>query len=205
MFRKRSSTPRGSNGGPPVQPEGHHSPTPATSSPRRAPAPTPATKAVVMPTNPPRTPDVPRRVIDIPGAQGRRPGVGGREQEPERRLTVGPDITLTGEISACDHLTIEGRVEAKVNNCRIIEIAPGGTLKGTADVQHATIAGQFQGTLTVSGQLAVTAQGEVSGEIRYRELAVEAGGKLVGRLEPMEPVVTSLPDAREPVNREPGE
>ncbi len=158
-----------------------------------------------MANTPPRAPDVLRRVIDIPASQARRPGAAGREPEPERKLTVGRDITLTGEISACDHLIIEGRVEAKVNNCRIIEIAPGGTLKGTADVQHATIAGRFEGTLTVSGQLGVTAQGEVSGEIRYRELAVEAGGRLIGRLDPMEPVVTPLPEAREPASREPGE
>jgi hypothetical protein len=42
----------------------------------------------------------------------------------ERRcLSVGRGITLSGEVNSCDKLLIEGSVDAKLTNCRAIEIA----------------------------------------------------------------------------------
>ncbi|MGZ0247735.1 MAG: bactofilin family protein, partial [Alphaproteobacteria bacterium] len=65
-----------------------------------------------------------------------------------KKLIVGREIELSGNISACDKLVVEGRVEAELQDCRQIEIAATGTFKGSAAIDMAEISGNFEGTLT---------------------------------------------------------
>lgn len=141
-------------------------------------------KGTHMPNKPPAAPfrtDIPRRVVDIPGAQ-RRPASMGQEIDG-KKLIVGRDICLTGEISACDRLVVEGRVEASLSDARSVDISDTGYFKGNADVEEATIAGQFEGRLTVMGRLIIKGTGRVKGTVRYGSLIVEQGGQLSGTVE----------------------
>jgi len=87
---------------------------------------------------------------------------------------------LSGNISACDRLVIEGRVEAELKGCREIEIAKTGTFKGTADIEIAEISGSFAGLLTARDTLIVRSSGRVTGTIRFGTLEIERGGEVVG-------------------------
>jgi len=106
------------------------------------------------------------------------------EPKPElRQLLVGREITLSGEITTCDRLLVEGSVEANLSNCADIEIATTGLFKGTASVDHAEIHGRFEGSLTVKTRLLIKATGRVSGSIRYGQLEVECGGQISGDIQ----------------------
>src|SRR5215469_8231468 len=65
------------------------------------------------------------------------------------RLSVDQGISLSGEVTSCDELFIEGSVEAKLTNCRIIEIAEGGLFKGSTTIDEAVVRGRFEGELVV--------------------------------------------------------
>ena len=96
------------------------------------------------------------------------------------KLIVGPNIKLKGvEISDCDTLVVEGRVEATMNS-RVIQIAEMGAFTGSAEVDLAEIHGDFEGELTVRQKLVIFGTGKVSGKIRYGKLVVEEGGQLSG-------------------------
>jgi len=96
------------------------------------------------------------------------------------KLIVGPNIKLKGvEISDCDTLVVEGRVEATMNS-RVIQIAEMGAFTGSAEVDLAEIRGDFDGELTVRQKLVIFGTGKVSGKIRYGKLVVEEGGQLSG-------------------------
>ena len=97
-----------------------------------------------------------------------------------RKLIVGREIELSGNISACDRLVVEGSVEAELNDCREIEIAGTGTFKGSAAIEMAEISGNFEGTLTARDTLIVRASGRVTGTIRFGKLEIERGGEVVG-------------------------
>src|SRR5262245_56022348 len=57
------------------------------------------------------------------------------------KLIVGPDIKLKGaEITDCDTLVVEGRVEAAMDS-RVMQIAQQGTFCGTAGIDVAEIHG----------------------------------------------------------------
>jgi cytoskeletal protein CcmA (bactofilin family) len=100
--------------------------------------------------------------------------------ETVSKLIVGPDIKLKGaEITDCDTLVVEGRVEASMDS-RVIQIAEHGVFVGKAGIDVAEIHGRFEGELTARKQLVVHATGRVSGKVRYGKIAIEEGGEVSG-------------------------
>jgi cytoskeletal protein CcmA (bactofilin family) len=96
------------------------------------------------------------------------------------KLIVGPDIKLKGaEITDCDTLVVEGRVEASMDS-RVIQIAQQGVFSGTVGIDVAEIHGRFEGELTARKTLVIHATGKVSGKIRYGKLHIEEGGEVSG-------------------------
>ena len=96
------------------------------------------------------------------------------------RLIVGPDIKLKGaEITDCDTLVVEGRVEAAMDS-RVIQIAEQGLFSGTAGIDIAEVHGRFEGDLTARKTLVIHATGKVTGKVRYGKLSIEEGGELSG-------------------------
>jgi len=102
------------------------------------------------------------------------------EEGKGSKLIVGPDIKLKGaEITDCDTLVVEGRVEAAMDS-RVMKIAEGGVFAGMVGIDIAEIHGRFEGELTARKQLIVHATGKVSGKIRYGKIMVEEGGEVSG-------------------------
>jgi cytoskeletal protein CcmA (bactofilin family) len=100
-----------------------------------------------------------------------------------RKLIVGREITLSGEINSCDKLIIEGSVEANLANCRDVDIAESGLFKGSASIEDAEIRGRFEGSLTVRKRLLIKSTGRVSGTIRYGQIEIECGGQISGDIQ----------------------
>ncbi|MDD3446006.1 MAG: polymer-forming cytoskeletal protein, partial [Zavarzinia sp.] len=98
----------------------------------------------------------------------------------DKKLIVGRNIVLSGQITACDKLVVEGRVDATLTDSRVIEITSSGVFKGAAEIDEALIGGVFEGKLICHGRLLIRATGKVKGEIRYGQLEIECGGELVG-------------------------
>src|SRR5260221_246385 len=100
--------------------------------------------------------------------------------ETGSKLIVGPDIKLKGaEITDCDTLVVEGRVEASMDS-RAIQISEHGVFVGKAGIDVAEIRGRFEGELTARKQLVIRASGRVSGKVRYGKVAIEEGGEISG-------------------------
>jgi cytoskeletal protein CcmA (bactofilin family) len=105
------------------------------------------------------------------------------DERKEAKLVVGPEIKIKGvEISDCDTLVVEGRIEATLDS-RVLEITSHGVFQGTIAVDQAEIHGRFEGELTVRKQLVIHATGKVSGKIRYAKIKVEEGAELSGQIE----------------------
>lgn len=159
--------------------------------------------------------NAPARTIDVPGAKpyqmaqtGTAPRVPGSYAYPGstaqgsvnpygsssaagnatnkgRRLVIGEGITMSGEIESCDYVLVEGTLEAALKGASILEVAEAGVFYGAVEIDEATIAGRFEGDITVNGRLTVTATGSVTGSISYKELAIEAGATVDGKLSPL--------------------
>lgn len=111
------------------------------------------------------------------------PSTGASTNEVGSKLIVGPNIKLKGvEITDCDTLVVEGRVEATMDS-RVIQIAETGAFKGSAEIDLAEIRGEFDGELTVREKLVIYSTGKVSGKIRYGRVVIEEGGQLTGEVQ----------------------
>ncbi|HMK68058.1 MAG TPA: polymer-forming cytoskeletal protein, partial [Stellaceae bacterium] len=100
-----------------------------------------------------------------------------------RKLIVGREISLSGEITSCDRLVVEGSVEANLANCRDIEISESGVFKGSASIEDAEIRGRFEGVLNVRRRLLIRATGRIVGTVRYGQIEIECGGQISGDIQ----------------------
>ena len=153
------------------------------------------------------TTDSAPRALEIPGSGYQRPGqppvrtagtfpgaypgynphasAASAAQTTDRRLIIGRGITMSGEIESCDHLVVEGTVEATLKGASVLDIAESGVFYGTVEIDEATVAGRFEGDIQVNGRLTIRAGGAIKGSISYKELEVEAGATIDGRLSPV--------------------
>ncbi len=140
-------------------------------------------------------PELPRRTVDIPTGPAVSPlapaAEAARHAIPPsgegKRLIVGQGISLSGEITACDRLVVEGSVQVTLNETRAIEITETGRFtNGKAEVEEAEISGVYEGELTVRKRLLIRSTGRVQGTVRYGELEIERGGRLSGMVSMLE-------------------
>lgn len=162
---------------------------------------------------PASAPAQPQGRVDIPGnnfqrpgaaaAQGNRPSYPGSSPYPgaqnqgasytaqandadnNRKLVIGQGITMSGEIEACDHLIVEGTIEATLKGANVLDVAESGSYFGTVEIEEANIAGRFEGDITVRGRLTIEATGTIIGSVSYKELSMEAGATLDGSVSPI--------------------
>lgn len=150
--------------------------------------------------------DMPRRVAEhlAPGARTGDPRSPAQSGATEgRKLVVGRDISLSGEITACETLIVDGQVEANLKDCEVLQISAPGLYKGAAEVDRADISGHFEGELTVRGHLVLRATGRITGRLRYKDLEIERGGKIAGALEELAPPAPVKPAVRAKAQAEP--
>lgn len=180
----------------PQQPQMQAAPQ-APSAPSQPTAVQPMTpRAAVAPSKPADLPV--SRFGGIPGVLPRRVGLQNETTQPTadsqglRKLIVGREISLSGDITACDILVVEGNIEATLRDGRHLEITEAGHFKGSVEIDEADIAGKFEGSLTVRGRLKLRSTGIIEGTLSYGEIEVEAGGRLIGELKVLPTSATKL-------------
>lgn len=134
------------------------------------------------------------RIADIPGmmpprSEMRAYGVEGKT------LVVGREISLAGQIAACDKLVVEGQVEADLDHCRQLDISPTGFFKGSAVIEEAEICGRFDGSLTVRKRLRVRSSARITADVTYGQIEVEAGAEITGDVKVFRPEPAPKPAA----------
>ena len=128
-----------------------------------------------------RPSDMARRFVEAPS-----PSPVSRAEPELRKLTVGREISLQGDITHCDQLIVEGSVTANLS-CQDVAIMESGILKGTVEIGSIEVRGLFEGTLNVSGRLLIRSTGRVVGKVRYGQVEIEIGGQISGEVEAQPP------------------
>jgi len=148
--------------------------------------PTPAPTRAPMPAGARPLSAEPARATETkPTAEGAKmtSPAANKHEADTRKLIVGREISLSGEITACDRLVVEGSVEANLANCKDIDIAETGLFKGSASIDDAEVRGRFEGTLNVRRRLLIRASGKVIGTVRYGQIEIECGGQISGDIQ----------------------
>jgi cytoskeletal protein CcmA (bactofilin family) len=96
-------------------------------------------------------------------------------------VVIGRGTRITGQITDCARLEIQGTVDGSIVADTLI-VREGGVVKGDVRAAHAEIHGLFEGQLAVQDILDVRGTGHVEGDLSYGKLAVAMGGYISGKV-----------------------
>jgi cytoskeletal protein CcmA (bactofilin family) len=112
---------------------------------------------------------------------------------------VAEHMTITGDVSFSGGLRVDGRIRGMVasedDTNGLLVLSDKGTIIGAVKVHNAVINGTIEGDLEVSQFLELQANARVTGNISYRQLQLECGATVDGKL-------VRLDDEGKPVARE---
>ena len=100
---------------------------------------------------------------------------------------IAAGVEIVGDVSITDGLRIDGQLQGNVL-CKdaahgLLVLSEKGSIVGGARVYDAVINGTICGDLEVENFLELQANARVTGNIRYRQLHMECGAKVDGKLE----------------------
>lgn len=99
---------------------------------------------------------------------------------------VAEQMSITGDVSFSGGLRVDGRVHGKVmsedGDTGLLVLSDKGTIRGGVKVRDAVINGTIEGDLEVSHFLELQANARVTGNISYRQLQLECGATVDGKL-----------------------
>ena len=90
-----------------------------------------------------------------------------RRRKRARKVFLGPEIILSGELTSCDTLVAEGTVDSRRIECRKFILRRAGFCKGVVQAETAVISGRFEGHLIVQARLLIKSGGQVGGSVQY--------------------------------------
>lgn len=93
---------------------------------------------------------------------------------------IGPDMAITGNISATADLHVDGRIEGDIT-CGVLIQGAGSQILGNVTAETARLAGTVEGSVRAK-QLTVEASARITGDVEYETITVEQGGQVDGRL-----------------------
>jgi cytoskeletal protein CcmA (bactofilin family) len=102
---------------------------------------------------------------------------------------LGPDVIVTGNVTATADLHIDGRVEGDVH-CGTLAQGAESQIFGSVTAEAARLAGAIEGTVRVK-LLTVERSAKITGDVEYENITIENGGHIDGRLKHMSQVSTA--------------
>ncbi len=100
------------------------------------------------------------------------------------QATIGPSISIKGEISGEGSVVIQGRVEGKVDIKKgQVTVAKNGLIKADIHGKVISVEGEVQGNLVGEEQVVVRESGVVSGDMKAPRINLQEGAKFRGHVD----------------------
>ena len=131
------------------------------------------------PTQAPATPQPPQPPVVAaapPSAASRPP--------PARAAGIGPSITIVGDVSGEEDLTILGKVEGKIVLPKhSVTIGHGGRVKADIQAKFVSVAGEVHGNLVAGEQIVIRKTATMLGNLTAPRVGLEDGCRFRGSVE----------------------
>ncbi len=96
---------------------------------------------------------------------------------------IGRGITIRGNMTGEEPLTVEGRVEGTVTLREHLTVEQSGVLVADIDAQNLTIHGEVNGNMKANDAVAINATAKVLGNVRAPRVIIEDGARFKGGIE----------------------
>lgn len=91
----------------------------------------------------------------------------------------GPDVVVTGNVSASVDLHVEGRIEGDIACANLVQ-GNESLIKGSIVAETARLSGTVEGSITAR-ELTLSASARITGDVTYESLTIEQGSQVDGR------------------------
>jgi cytoskeletal protein CcmA (bactofilin family) len=109
---------------------------------------------------------------------------------------IGPTITVKGEVTAAEPLTIAGQVDGSVEVVgHPLTIVEGGKATATLLAPTIVVSGAVRGSLCANEKIVVSQTAEIDGDLAAPALSLADGAKVQGRIDTGERKARPLPVA----------
>lgn len=93
---------------------------------------------------------------------------------------LGPSIRFKGELHADEDLEIHGHVEGSITNSKYLTVGREGHVKAHIKGHIVAVEGSVEGDVTAETSVAVTATGQLKGDIRAPSVSIVDGADFNG-------------------------
>ena len=108
----------------------------------------------------------------------------GEQQKDMRVATIGISVTIKGEISGAEDLTVDGQVEGKIELPEhTLTIGPNATVMADINAKVVTVFGTVIGNVVAREKADIRKSASVEGSLSCGSLAVQEGAKMNGKIE----------------------
>jgi len=100
---------------------------------------------------------------------------------------IGQSLFIKGEVSGSEDLTVEGRVEGRIDlKDHNLTIGPNGRVHADIHAKNITIVGEVTGNVLADEKVDLTDTGRLVGDIRAPRIAVSDGAQFKGSVDMVE-------------------
>ena len=102
----------------------------------------------------------------------------------EEMASIGKSIVINGELSGSEDLTIEGRVDGKIElKDHILTVGSNGRIKAQVSAKAIVVLGQVTGNLNATEKVDIKESGSVEGDIVSPRVAIADGSHFKGSID----------------------
>lgn len=99
---------------------------------------------------------------------------------------IAADTSVRGDVQFTGRLYVSGAVTGKITTDEDVAgtlfVDEGGSVEGDIQAAHVVIAGRVEGNVLAREHLEIAVTGRVTGDVPYKQLGVELGGVVSGRI-----------------------
>ena len=100
------------------------------------------------------------------------------------RVNIGKSVVIKGELNGSEDLTVEGRVEGKIElRQHVLTIGPNGKIKAQVFAKAVVVLGEVNGNVTASDKVSIKENGSVDGDITAPRVAIAEGAHFRGSVD----------------------
>ena len=102
----------------------------------------------------------------------------------EEVINIGKSVFIKGELTGDEDLTIEGRVEGKIElKDHNLVIGPNGKINAEINAKNVTVIGSVVGNISASEIIEIRSSGSVMGDIKAPRISVADGAHFKGSVD----------------------
>ena len=109
---------------------------------------------------------------------------GARRQTERDTVNIGKSVIVKGELCGSEDLTIEGRVEGKIElKDHVLTIGSNGKVKAQVFAKSVIVIGEINGNVTSTEKVEIRDGGSVDGDIMSPRVAISEGAHFRGSID----------------------